>query len=535
MSEWTLWLRDDNLTQVGMVGSFESFEMVLNNNDAGAWKLVCHKDSQAGEFLSTDPNQAIGVILKRDGVVLGSGFVTRAETHLTPNNHTAVFYGADDTALLGARLAVPDPWWDENAAGSLFEVSHDVRTGFADQVMAEYVDANLGPSAGENTHGGASEAHEDRMLFGLVVPRTGGFGRAVTYEARMTNLLQVCQDIAIMGGGLRFKIVNGPVVGQRAFVVDSPDDRSDQIVFAVELGTLTGVSRSESIPLVNYAFVGGQGEQELRTFIAAEDFESQANYGRWEMFVDQRQTSDSAVLVAALYKALEDGAEELSFDITPSTNLRDSFGTAWNVGSRVSVQIDTVRIPAYVSQVKIGIDDSGYVTVLPTVTTALLSKATRAAISVLNRRLNYLETSEGSWTVGSVIMWDRPIAEAPAGWAVCDGTGGTHDFTGRSPIGVGVVPGGGPTITLGGAFGAYAIAAHHHTSPQHIHTQGPTLGDNENGGNLNVGTPQDAAKSPHTHNNPDTNQNAAADTGDSGAGNTLHPVVGIYFLKRIVL
>lgn len=36
---------------------------------------------------------------------------------------------------------------------------------------------------------------------------------------------------------------------------------------------------------------------------------------------------------------------------------------------------------------------------------------------------------------GTIMLWTRPLAEIPQGWAVCDGTNGTPDLTGLTIIG----------------------------------------------------------------------------------------------------
>ncbi len=78
------------------------------------------------------------------------------------------------------------------------------------------------------------------------------------------------------------------------------------------------------------------------------------------------------------------------------------------------------------------------------------------------------ETSSGAFPVGGIILWSGAIAAIPAGWALCDGTGGTPDLRDRFVVGAG------NTYAPGANAGASAaIAAHAAADLNHNHTQQP--------------------------------------------------------------
>ena len=52
--------------------------------------------------------------------------------------------------------------------------------------------------------------------------------------------------------------------------------------------------------------------------------------------------------------------------------------------------------------------------------------------------------------IGMIIIWAGTVASLPAGWAVCDGTGGTPDLRGRFVLGAG---GAHATNSTGGGLG----------------------------------------------------------------------------------
>lgn len=62
--------------------------------------------------------------------------------------------------------------------------------------------------------------------------------------------------------------------------------------------------------------------------------------------------------------------------------------------------------------------------------------------------------------IGIIGAWRGSLGTIPDNWALCDGTGGTPDLTGRYPKGA--------TSSIGTTGGS--LAAHTHTSPSHTHT-----------------------------------------------------------------
>lgn len=81
--------------------------------------------------------------------------------------------------------------------------------------------------------------------------------------------------------------------------------------------------------------------------------------------------------------------------------------------------------------------------------------------------------------VGVVVMWSGAIGAVPAGWALCDGSGGTPDLRDRFVVGAGnsyVVgaTGGASQHNHGGATGGHALTIAQ--MPAHAH--GNSVGDN---------------------------------------------------------
>lgn len=118
--------------------------------------------------------------------------------------------------------------------------------------MRTLVDVNAGPSA-----------REERQVPGLVVPASQGRGPVIESKTRFDNLLDVLWGIGSVAGlGVR-------VVQQGTDLlldVYEPVDRSDEVRFGVELGTLASYSYSLTPPEVTDIVVGIGGEGRQRVF-----------------------------------------------------------------------------------------------------------------------------------------------------------------------------------------------------------------------------------------------------------------------------
>jgi microcystin-dependent protein len=92
-------------------------------------------------------------------------------------------------------------------------------------------------------------------------------------------------------------------------------------------------------------------------------------------------------------------------------------------------------------------------------------KSTVTGDVAISGTLSATSTSGGGFVpVGGIIMWSGSVTAVPAGWALCDGNGGTPDLRDRFVIGAGTTykvgdKGGRASVTLG----TNNIPAHQHT------------------------------------------------------------------------
>jgi len=302
---------------------FESLQITLRYNEPGRAKLTFSAAQMTADVFDT----AYRLLVRRDGVNLMSGMVTSARHSWDANDDQVDIGITDDMALLGTRLIVPVP-----GGPPYTSTDHDVRTGAVETVMHAYVNAHAGA--------GATTA---RRIDGLTQAADQARGGTLTARARFTPLLSMLQKLASLGG-LGFRVVG------LQFQVYQPV--SPAITFSQEMNNLLKFTRTVSAPGGNYIYAGGGGEGTSRIIVEAGNFDSIMRWGRREMFLDQRNTSDISELQQAITARLNEqiGKEEtIQFEGTTSL---DQVG----LGDIVSVEFGGTVYPITIRQITIRTD-----------------------------------------------------------------------------------------------------------------------------------------------------------------------------------
>lgn len=341
---YEIYVRNQNLERVAQVTDYQKLEIVQRFNEAGTWVLNgLPSDSPATEELL---NQQAGIVVKRNDVTLFSGYVSRKNRHWNSDSDTVTVSGYDDTAILSHRLAYPVP------AGPPYSSSdYDVRTGLAEAVMKQYVEVNIG-----------TNASSERTVRGLAVELDRGLGGSVTGRARFHTLHELLKSLALAGGGLGYRILQ--VGSGLEFQVYQPTDKTSEVVFSPLLGNLLDFEYELINPEFNYVIAGGGGEGVNRKFVEEGNNGSISDFGRFESFKDQRNTTDTGELRQSLEEALSEGAEQTSLSISPIDTENIAFGKDYMLGDKISVvltqgneKLETIR--EVVREVKITVTQDG--------------------------------------------------------------------------------------------------------------------------------------------------------------------------------
>lgn len=350
-----LYGRDDTLARVGEVDDWTDLTMPLRYNDTSTWALTLAGGTRSAATMTG----ATGLVVVRDGVTVLSGPITRRQVTLSKGRQQVVLSGIDDTGMLADRLALP-------SAPPYTLAAYDVRSGPADTVLAEYVDANAGPSAGS------------RAITGLTVPTPAGTAAAVTGTARFQTVLELLQRLALDAGGLGFRVVQEGT--GLVFQTYASTDRTRQAVFSVPLGNLAEYDLAITRPSATYAVVAGQGEGVARQFVEG----GTGVLPRVETFVDARDTDDPAVLAQRLDGALVEGQPRTSLSISPVETDSVQFGRDYMLGDVVTVVVDGVPVQDVVRQVSLSYNGKNGETLTPIIGTP---GATNPAVPVLFDRM----------------------------------------------------------------------------------------------------------------------------------------------------
>jgi hypothetical protein len=321
--------RNSALRREGEIDDFLRFTMLLRFNRTSSWTLEVDAQSPAAALLDITG----GIIVERDGFVLLSGPVLSRRSINAGGRRTITYAGVDDTAALEVRLALPVP-----AGPPYTAVEYDDKSGPAETVLRHYVDRNLGPGA-----------TVERRLPYLTFPADLGRGTSVRGRGRFHMLLELLQPLALAGGDLGFRIVQ--VDNALEFQVYVPADRTRTAVFSEEFGNLAGHDYSQTRPVANYVYVGGQGEGTARAVVEGGDAASITTFGRREQFRDRRDLDTTATLEQARTEALAETQAETALSISPIDTAAVSYGRDYRLGDRVTVVIEGEAVKDVVREV----------------------------------------------------------------------------------------------------------------------------------------------------------------------------------------
>lgn len=328
MMAYKLYVRDQDFNRVAEIEDYQSLEMFPRFNSPGTWILDLPTDCEAASEII---KPKAGIIVVRDGKTILSGPVTSRKRKWNANEDKITVSGYDDLIYLMRSLAYP-------TNGAFTDDAYDIRTGSAETIMKQYIEANIGVNA-----------RSERKVPGLVVEANKGLGATVTGRARFHNLIELFTSVALAGGDIGFRIVQ--VGNNLEFQVYQPLDKTKEVFFSPLLGNLLDFEYTSNDPEANYVIVGGGGEGTARILLERGDSGSISKYGRIESFIDRRDTTDNAELLQAMAEELANKAEKTSLSISPIDTESLAFGRDYNLGDKVSivltqpnevVEIDTI-------------------------------------------------------------------------------------------------------------------------------------------------------------------------------------------------
>lgn len=348
----TVYARDASLGYTAQLDFFDSLSWVDPYNfvgSPGGWTLTVNAEDPSVDYMRLN---GAGITVVIDGVVAFSGYKTKVERQQNADVSQYVFSGVEDSGLLAARTAHPQPG---SSIPPYNSTQYDTRTGVCSTVLRQYVAYNLGSSA--------VAARKDPRVTLAADPL---IGMSVTGNARWQQLDALLNELATQAGNVGYRIrQNG---SDLEFQVYAPTDRTDTVIFSVENGTLQDYSYTSEAGSANYIYVGGGGEGTSRTIKEGFDGDSITRWTRKETFKDQRDTTDATTLANSITEELATGSDIATVTFTPKDIPQQTYWTHYQTGDKVTVMVDGVAFQESIRQVECTLDANG-LSIKPTVGT----------------------------------------------------------------------------------------------------------------------------------------------------------------------
>lgn len=341
-SEVLVEIRDRNLQRVGTITpKWLQLEATIRANNVGSWKLTLPGSHPMVEHLQREGS---GITVALRGVPNFSGPTVKPgkERSLQNPDGTFTFEGVTDEIHLADALAYPEPG---NANVATQAVSNDVRTGNAETLLREFVGYNISGALA------AAERKLGMRQFIRLESVNKGLGGTLTKSPRFQNLLELCNEIATLGG-VNFRMVQrGDFIN---FEVMARRNVSDSVRFDIANGTLASENIQKSPPTVTRAIVAGQGEGTARQLLqrsTAASLAAETSWGRQiEVFYDQRNTDETVELEqAGDEKLLESGFTSTAVKVLPSDSQTMLYAMHWDVGDIVAVVVDGQEVKSSIT------------------------------------------------------------------------------------------------------------------------------------------------------------------------------------------
>lgn len=344
----TVEVRNKDLVRVGQI-TLDDLDLKVTDlfNNVGTWTITLPSEHPMVDALR-EPGS--GIIITGPANIVISGPMTNPEFATSPTDPdgTVTFTGVTDDIILRDYLSIPEP---SNPDLTTQTKAHDKRTGPAETLLHQYVNANLGPAA-----------PAARRKANLIMGTNHARGPVITKSPRFPVLGNLLYEIA-MAGNLGFRVVQRD--DKLVFETYEVVNRTSTIRLDVRNGQLLGQKVVVSPPTATRVLVAGQEEGVERQFIYRDNATSLAAEAEWgrriERFLDQRQTNVVSELEQAGDEVLADeGYTATSAQVTPAEDTTMLFGTDWYLGDSVVVVVEDRELQSTVTGIILSINSDGF-------------------------------------------------------------------------------------------------------------------------------------------------------------------------------
>lgn len=341
--------RDADMVEVAPIHGYLSLSMDLRLMGAeGAvgtgTVVVSNRHPALRSLLASDGNviEGTGIVIRRAGTdyVVASGDIEDADIDGFTGGRASLVVRWDD-GIFGDEIAYADPTTDVSSTGlTTLSDGHDIRTGVAEDVLLDYLAANIGPAAGVTR----------RRYPWLILPTSGGRGGSDTWKARDETLLDLARRICIPHG-LAFRLAQNPTGAGVAMEVWEPGT-TPAARFSPQSGGVTGLKLKVAARTVDEVIVLGPGTEVARVR-TRRNTTLPAGRRRRVRVIDARQADGTGTEIRDLMRqpadeALTDGDTVAAATFTLVERTGAVYGVDWALGSVLSVadqNLTTVEAP----------------------------------------------------------------------------------------------------------------------------------------------------------------------------------------------
>lgn len=416
-----IYIRGRDYLRRGELTEWSSLRLVLRHNGVGTWELETSAESEGAQLLTKDGGIVVTYELSGVETTLFSGSV---ETAWDWTHTTFRAAGRSDDALLEIPCR-PTP----ALASPPFPDEYQVLTGIASSVMRTLIASQL------------ALAPPPWNTAPINLSPDPFYGGSVTARARFQPLIVILRELAAlpMAGGLGFRIIQSDVEASGLIgEIYVPADRTDEVVFSIDLETAMDYEDAWSAPDANHYFaLLGDGLGNTRTVLEADEPASFAEIGRRvSRVIDLRDVTSPAEGQQHLAEAIASSVSTRRTSIIPADVPSLRYGEDYGLGDLVTVITRNGSMVESIREVEITLDPSRGISVRPMIGGPNASNddtAARHIASVQDRLLNL----ERNWTVPpDSVTRDmlrttvRPLigqivefagSSPPPGWLLCNG------------------------------------------------------------------------------------------------------------------
>lgn len=305
---------EPNLSLLGVIDDFTSFNFTRSYSGIGEWQLVLDGSSlnaqrvKGMDFISIGEDKA--------------GLVQHYEDTIEDGEHTLTFSGVELKGLASRRIVIPP-------AGEAYETFT--------KSSPEYVIANL------LTNQLLNPTATNRKIAGTLLEYAQSTTK-IRYDGRYQNLEEEIETLAtaynvgwcayISDNVIKWKIWNG--VDRTA-----AQTTNNRMILSYDYGTMSNSSLTIEDQVPTYMVIAGQGEGVDRA-IAIIDKEKSA-LTRIETFLDARDIEDDSLLPQRGEQNLAEYGDEINYTATLSNQAANQYRNDFDLGDIGTIKDDKIE------------------------------------------------------------------------------------------------------------------------------------------------------------------------------------------------